>query len=105
MMACHGRSGSLVVLLGLLLVLLEGPQPVLGAPPGRVRRVYRNNPQPPLVGHRGQPVPELRGRQAGHGGAELLSAPAPAHGLAAGGSGVGEVEAVSYTHLRAHETR
>ena len=53
-----------MVLLGLLLVLLKGPQPVLGAPPGRVRRVYRNNPQPCLVGHRGQPVPELRGRQA-----------------------------------------
>src|SRR5674476_1194622 len=57
MMAFHGRNGSLVV-------LLEGFEPVLGAPPGRVRRVYRNNPQPPLVGHRGQPVPELRGRQA-----------------------------------------
>src|ERR1035437_3842950 len=85
MMARHGRSGSLVV-------LLEGFEPVLGAPPGRVRRVYRNNPQPCRPGHRGQPVPELRGRQAGHGGAELLPAPGPAHGLAAGGPGVGEVE-------------
>src|ERR1035437_9996196 len=51
MMARHGRNGSLVV-------LLEGFEPVLGAPPGRVRRVYRNNPQPRLVGHRGQPVPD-----------------------------------------------
>jgi hypothetical protein len=81
-----------VVLLGLLLVLLKGPQPVLGAPPGRVRRVYRDDPQPCLVGHRGQPVPELCDRQPGNGGSELLSPPSPTHGLPARRTGIRKVE-------------
>jgi hypothetical protein len=46
--------------------------------------------------HRRQPAAELRGRYAGHGAAEPFAPRPTAHGLAAGGAGVGEVEILDH---------
>jgi hypothetical protein len=69
---------------------------MLGTPFTGVCRVYPDHCDPAPMRHRGQPGAELRGRDAGHGAAKPFPSLPPAHGVAARGAGVGEVEVLHH---------
>ena len=73
-------------------LLLQGLTQVLIAPPAGVGGINADDRDPAAGGHRGQPVPELRGGDTGDGAPEGLPALSATHGFPAGGAGVGEVE-------------
>jgi hypothetical protein len=65
---------------------------VLGAPFTGVGRIHADDGDAAAGGHRGEPGAKARGGDGGHGAAELFPPRAAAHGVAAGGAGIGEVE-------------
>jgi len=69
-----------------------GVLPVLATPDAAVGGIDRQQLDAGTGGHGGQPVTESRGGDPGHGPAEPFPALAPAHRLAPGGAGVGEVQ-------------
>jgi hypothetical protein len=85
----------LSIILLVVLVLLQGFEPVLGTPPRRVRRVNRDDPQTGFVRHRDEAVAELSGRQPGEGTTERLTPPASPHRFPPGGPGVGKVQVLN----------
>jgi hypothetical protein len=86
----HG--GTVVPGDGGLGLVLEGALPVLAAPAGGVGGIDRDDDESGVEGHGAQSFPELCGRHACDGAAELLAPASSAHGLAAGGAGVVEAE-------------
>jgi hypothetical protein len=77
-------------------LLLQGFRPVLGAPFSCVGRIDADDRDAAAGGHCGQAGAEARSGDAGHGAAEPFPTFAAAHGVAAGGAGIGEVEALDH---------
>jgi hypothetical protein len=81
--------------LGSWILGLQGPLPVHRPPLGGPARVHGNDRDAAGGGHLGQPVAELRGRDADRHPAEPLAAPATTKGLPACLSRVGEVQVLN----------
>ncbi|MCU1696046.1 MAG: hypothetical protein JWR34_2109 [Mycobacterium sp.] len=69
---------------------------MLGTPLTGVRRVHPDHRDPTTMRHRCQSGAELTGGDPSYGAAEPFAPCPAAHGVAAGGAGVGEVEVLDY---------
>jgi hypothetical protein len=69
---------------------------VLGAPHAGVGRIHPDDGDAAAGGHRGEAGAETRGGDTGHRGAEPFPTLTAAHGVAAGGAGISEIEVLDH---------